>query len=120
MSTVEEIAALVAGGSLRELLSHLAQFASVSEEQKLVLARHIEQFRAAGKLSAHDVIECLRVLQCSDHTVLLRPQAPGVHDSDATAALPANQGIESQETLIRSQPIQDATRRMVDSMGGLA
>lgn len=112
MSIAEEIDALAARGSLSELQVRLGLFSHASSEQKLALARQIEHLRVAGKLSSHNAIECLRVLQYSDQTLLLtsNPKAAD-NDTDHTAAYAANT-IESQETLIRPQPISDASGGM--------
>lgn len=116
MSIAEEIAALAASGSLSELQSRLAKYAQSPAEQKIELVRRIEQLHATGKLSSRDTIECLRILQSGDQTLLLTPDVRAQNDSDATAAL-VSKVIESQETLIRPQPIEAGTARIQDNVG---
>jgi serine/threonine protein kinase len=119
MSISAEIAALLARGSLSELQSLLAQYSSAPIERKLELTRCIEQLRATGKLSARHAIECLNVLQCGDQTLLLALKATAESDVNAPDARVAKT-LESQETLIRPQPIEDATASMQANLGGFA
>src|SRR4051812_26120063 len=117
MSIAQKINELIASGSRRQLLAGLIRYKDAAAEEKVEIARLIEQARVAGKLSAQDTVTCLQFLQHGDQTILLTEKIATETGADATAQLPKDGAIEHQKTLIRTQRIEDETARIHAKVG---